>query len=93
MKRHCFITIAAILIGASAADAGQPPEPAYMCVPTAGAGDALNVPNLGAWCSTPEHYVIDRETRALARMQSQEKPLATTSISTTRPSSCTMSYE
>jgi hypothetical protein len=46
------------------------PEPAYMRVPTAGPGDAQGSPNIGAWCPTPEHFVIDRENRAtMARLQ------------------------
>ena len=46
------------------------PEPAYMRVPTAGPGDAQGIPNIGAWCPTPEHFVIDRENRAtMARLQ------------------------
>jgi hypothetical protein len=56
-----------------------------MCVPTAGPGDAQGIPNIGAWCPTPEHFVIDRENRAtMARLQARQPSSATAAAPATK---------
>ncbi|HSU04743.1 MAG TPA: hypothetical protein VLI93_04160 [Acetobacteraceae bacterium] len=85
MKNQLFAAIAAVTLSGGAALAQGATEPAYMCVPTAGGGDAQGVPNIGAWCPTPEHYVIEQENRALARLQDLQRSLATTVVPATQP--------
>jgi hypothetical protein len=76
MKKQILAAIAAVTLGAGTALAEEVRQPAYMCVPTAGGGDAQGVPNVGAWCPTPEHYVIEQENRAIARLQLRRPSLA-----------------
>ncbi len=77
MYKQFRSTVAVLSFMTGAVLAAGAPELGYMCVPTAGPGDAVGVPNVGAWCATPEHFVMDRENRMVARLKAAQPSLAT----------------